>query len=715
MRAFPTAIGQLLDAYGGLFLASRRRVGLLVLLATLFDPATGVVGLVAGASALASRTLLRLPALAGEADLLNAIYAGLALGAFYGGDWRTLAMGALGGLLAVLFGAAVNKVFHGPAGARGLPLLGAPFLITAWVLLAMARGLPLPVRWAWPQWPEWIPALFAQPLSSVGALFYVAHPVAGLLILVALLLASRVLTLLALAGSLLAHGVIHLASPAPAPGLLVLAAFNGALVALFVGGLLSTPRPRTVIVAAISVVITCALSAAMLALATPLGIPPLSSPFLLTVWLVHAALRPDSSAWWSRFWLPTPALPEDSMVAGRLAESRGIAAGSVALQPPFHGRMTVAQGVDGELTHQGAWRFALDFIRTEDQLSYQRNGEALGDFYVFDQPVLAPAWGTVVACRDDVADNVPGTMNLIDNWGNYLLIDVGNDLYVMLAHLRQGSLQVTVGQSVVPGTPLAHCGNSGRSAQPHLHLHVQRGLGLGAPTVPFHLCHCLLDGQRYALDACPTLGQSVEPAYGAPHLAAACTAYHGRIWEFNAEGRSWQLTAKTDLMGRSVLTSSTGGSLQAVSSPGLLALHRRSGAVDPILDGFALSFGLTPYATDAQSWTDAPDAALLPLPFWHRLAVLLRHPFGVNLQSVYRREWDGRRGLWRQSGTHRVRGLFGDLEACSVGWMSNLDGPVGFSLEVADEVLLDVTLARYGNRGDHGIPAWSANYMPQSP
>ncbi|HRF74487.1 MAG TPA: hypothetical protein PL117_17105, partial [Accumulibacter sp.] len=74
----------LLDAYGALFLARRRLAGALVLAATLCDPATASCGLLAGVAALLTRAVLRLPALPGEAEILNAIYAGLALGAFYG-------------------------------------------------------------------------------------------------------------------------------------------------------------------------------------------------------------------------------------------------------------------------------------------------------------------------------------------------------------------------------------------------------------------------------------------------------------------------------------------------------------------------------------------------------------------------------------------------------------------------------------------------------
>jgi urea transporter len=712
LRALNAAFDALLDAYGALFLAQRRWVGALVLAATLVDPATGIAGLVAGLAAMLARAGLRLPGLPGEADLLNAIYAGLALGAFYGSEPRVLALAAFGGVLAILLGTALKQIFHGPAGGRGLPLLGAPFLCTAWTLLEVAKGLSLAQRWAWPAWPEWLPAVFAPALSNVGALFYVAHPLAGILVLAALLLASRALALLALTGSLLAHGLVVAASATPTPGLVLLAAFNGALVAIFIGGVLSVPTFRTLMVAAGGVIVASALSAAMLALMTPLGIPPLSAPFLLTVWLAHAALRPDSSAWWSRFWLPVPARPEDSLVSGRLAAARGLAAASVGLVPPFAGAMEVAQGIDGDITHQGPWRYALDFIRTEQACSYRNNGCELADFLAFDEAVLSPAWGTVVACRDDIPDNAPGAMNLAENWGNHVLIAIGGDLFVLLAHLRQASLSVAPGSPVVPGTLLGRCGNSGRSAQPHLHLHVQRGAWLGAPTLPFHLSHCLVNGRSYVLDARPEPGQTLELATGAATLAAACAPEHGRLWNFALGDRPWQVLAETGLLGTTTLRSKRGGRIEAVSGPGLFALHRRSGAADSVLDAFALSFGLTPFTPQATQWRDAPDASLLPLSLWQRLGVVLRHPFGANLDSSYGRRWDAGRGLWEQTGFHRLQGSFGLIEAQSVGWLSETLGPVAFSLAIDNVDMVGAALAGYGNRGDHGVPAWSANCIP---
>jgi murein DD-endopeptidase MepM/ murein hydrolase activator NlpD len=57
--------------------------------------------------------------------------------------------------------------------------------------------------------------------------------------------------------------------------------------------------------------------------------------------------------------------------------------------------------------------------------------------------------------------------------GNHLVLalDAGGP-YAALAHLRNGSLLVRPGDQVAIGQPVAVCGNSGNSTQPHVHIQV---------------------------------------------------------------------------------------------------------------------------------------------------------------------------------------------------------------------------------------------------
>jgi murein DD-endopeptidase MepM/ murein hydrolase activator NlpD len=99
---------------------------------------------------------------------------------------------------------------------------------------------------------------------------------------------------------------------------------------------------------------------------------------------------------------------------------------------------------------------------------------------------MAPAAGTVVRAHDRERDHwsrtSPAAMCylLVEGMvrellgpgrilGNHLVLDLGGGVYAALAHLRRGSVRVRPGDRVAAGQPLAECGNSGNSSEPHLH------------------------------------------------------------------------------------------------------------------------------------------------------------------------------------------------------------------------------------------------------
>lgn len=64
--------------------------------------------------------------------------------------------------------------------------------------------------------------------------------------------------------------------------------------------------------------------------------------------------------------------------------------------------------------------------------------------------------------------------------GNHVAVDCGG-FFVVLAHLRRGSIRVGRGDALQTGDLIGEMGNSGNSSEPHLHIHAQRGLPDGAP------------------------------------------------------------------------------------------------------------------------------------------------------------------------------------------------------------------------------------------
>ncbi len=102
------------------------------------------------------------------------------------------------------------------------------------------------------------------------------------------------------------------------------------------------------------------------------------------------------------------------------------------------------------------------------------------DYLIFGKRVLAPCGGTVIQAVGDMPDLPVPEVDTVDRGGNELMIDCGA-VNIYLAHLRQGSLLVGVGDVVTTGATLAEVGNSGHSGEPHLHIHVQRGTDPDAP------------------------------------------------------------------------------------------------------------------------------------------------------------------------------------------------------------------------------------------
>jgi hypothetical protein len=173
----------------------------------------------------------------------------------------------------------------------------------------------------------------------------------------------------------------------------------------------------------------------------------------------------------------------------------------VVLRLPFVGtwlaRNSPARRVPSHGTDLFATTYAIDFIAVDERRSATTRDwrtllatESAARFFAFGQPILAPAGGRVVAVHDGEADHaarrsLPSKVSYALTQaararggaaalaGNYVILELAQPRgYVLLAHLRAGSLQVDVGDWLVAGEQLATCGNSGNSTQPHVHIQV---------------------------------------------------------------------------------------------------------------------------------------------------------------------------------------------------------------------------------------------------
>jgi len=182
--------------------------------------------------------------------------------------------------------------------------------------------------------------------------------------------------------------------------------------------------------------------------------------------------------------------------------SRRSVVDEVVISLPFAGRWLAqnspARRVPSHGTDLFGERYAIDFIGVDDRhrTAGHRDWRTLfateppERFFAFGQPILAPADGVIVDLHDGEIDHVARRSQLAlvpyalgqaarvrqgvaAIAGNYVIIALRESgPFVALVHLRSASLRVAIGDEVTSGQPLAGCGNSGNSTQPHVHLQV---------------------------------------------------------------------------------------------------------------------------------------------------------------------------------------------------------------------------------------------------
>jgi murein DD-endopeptidase MepM/ murein hydrolase activator NlpD len=151
-----------------------------------------------------------------------------------------------------------------------------------------------------------------------------------------------------------------------------------------------------------------------------------------------------------------------------------------------------------------------------DGATYHGDPSKNEDYWVWGQPVLAPADGTVVAVVNDIAANTPGALpsDPGDIAGNHIVLQIGEAAYLFLAHMQEGSIAVKEGDVITAGTHVGLAGNTGNSSQPHLHIHVQNEPDITSPTafgLPITFANTRVDGDPFA-DVSLEQGTFVAPA-----------------------------------------------------------------------------------------------------------------------------------------------------------------------------------------------------------
>lgn len=173
-------------------------------------------------------------------------------------------------------------------------------------------------------------------------------------------------------------------------------------------------------------------------------------------------------------------------------------AGAVEVAFPLRdGTFYIAHGGnDVRINYHHAHRtqkHALDVVKL-NRVGARASGlypKRLPRYAIFDEPVYSPVAGTVLQAVDGLLDLTPPERDPQNRAGNHVVVKpAGLDVYILLAHLRNGSVSVSEGDTVKQGQLVGRVGNSGNTTEPHLHIHCATiegadfvGSGDGVPLV----------------------------------------------------------------------------------------------------------------------------------------------------------------------------------------------------------------------------------------
>jgi hypothetical protein len=167
----------------------------------------------------------------------------------------------------------------------------------------------------------------------------------------------------------------------------------------------------------------------------------------------------------------------------------------VSVSAPVRGRWLAVNSPSTKVPSHGVraygQAYAVDLVLDPEDGSRPQFGpgptmRAADEYPAFGEPVLAMVSGEVVTVSDDQRDH-----RARSNWfglfymfaegavrelggprfivGNHVVIRSDDGMFALVAHLRRGSAVVSRGDRVTAGQPIAACGNTGNSTEPHVH------------------------------------------------------------------------------------------------------------------------------------------------------------------------------------------------------------------------------------------------------
>ncbi len=562
----------LLHSYSQIVFAKSLPLGMVLLLVSLVFPSVGLSGIFC---ALATNSLAKV--FTGRHQSIHdgvwgfgALMAGMFVARNYEPGTQTFLLILLTALLTLVFSMAAQAFLQ----PRGLPMLTLPFVVVTWVVYVFSLSLPgLILRedyifsnstssFSWLKsadavWLNTITNPYINTLfQTLAGVFFNGSVLAGVVVFTAVFFWSRLAAILIVLGyssGFLIYALFGL----PTHQLLInLSGANYIFSAMALGGFFLVGNLWSWgVVLFVSPILT-ALVFFLNYLLSFVGLSSLTLGFALTtisfLYFLKKQNRIPGIA--PVFWQTNHY--EDNLYQWFRTKELTAIEYTIRLQLPFLGDWWVSQDYEGKQTHLGAWRYALDFVIKDDFGStWDDSGIRLEDYYCYNKPVLAPADGYIVNLTDKLPDNPVGSINMESNWGNSIVIQHAGGIYSQLSHLKPNSFKVALGQYVFAGQTLALCGNSGRSAEPHLHWQVQNSAEIGAVTLPWPVTAYFKEKNEFVEWKSPQTGQTVRPPVFNALLQKAFKLIPGNKFKLNYDGKDFYMEVFTDAYNKTYIWS----------------------------------------------------------------------------------------------------------------------------------------------------------------
>jgi len=499
----------LVNSYAQVFFSNNLWLAILVLVASFIDPYTGAAGLICVLATVLFAKLLGFNQLLIRNGVYsyNALLVGLTLGVFFKFTLPFFVLLLLASFLTLL----ITVWLSGMATAYRVPFLSTPFMVSVWIFLLSGRSLSalqLSERGIYTSNDLWklggstlvslyesinslkIPTLVEVYLKSLGAIVFEYNIVAGALIALGMLIYSRIAFTLSILGFLTGYLFCVFFQGNVTELEYSYIGFNYILAAIAIGGFFLIPSKGSYFMAIISAPLIGLIISALGNILGVYHLPIYSLPFSLVVILLVYVLVNRYEVKHLFMVQYQQYSPEKNLYAlvNRTERFKNDTYYHIGL--PFYGEWNVSQAHEGDITHKEDWRFAWDFVVTDEtRKTFKLPGTSVTDFYCYGLPVLAPSAGYVVAIEDGVEDNEIGSANIAENWGNSIVIKHGDYFYSQISHIKKGSFKCKVGDYVKKGDILALCGNSGRSPEPHIHFQLQATPNVGAATLKYPISY----------------------------------------------------------------------------------------------------------------------------------------------------------------------------------------------------------------------------------